>query len=314
MTAPVVHHPPGHPYVRHVAPAGPGEARSVWDLDEVAASGASVVHLHFGFEHLTLDELADWLRQLRRHRLALVVTVHDLENPHLVDQSGYSRLLELLVADADAVITLTPWAAAVIERLDGRAVHVIPHPHVVPLLELRRRPRRRPRQGVYVHAATCRPNLDVELITTVAAAAEAIGGVRVHVRDPLTPSAQRVVARLRQHELVHLDIAPRLTDRELWTRIERAQVVLLPYRWGTHSGLLETATDLGTPCIAPAVGAHLDQGAVEIHPADPAAALHRALLLDVRCDLGARARQRVAVADAHQRVYSSVLDRIAGAA
>ena len=133
MTAPVVHHPPGHPYVRHVAPAGPGEASSVWDLDEVAASGAAVVHLHFGFEHLTVEALGDWVRQLRRHRLALVLTVHDLQNPHLADQSRYQQLLRLLVAEADAVITLTAWAAAVIERVHGRAAHVIPHPHVVPL-------------------------------------------------------------------------------------------------------------------------------------------------------------------------------------
>ena len=314
MTASVVHHPPEHPYVRHVAPAGPTGVSSVWDLDQVVASGASVVHLHFGFEHLTVEALADWLRQLRRHHLALVVTVHDLENPHLVDQSGYEQLLARLVADADAVITLTAWAAAVIERVHGRAARVIPHPHVVPLPELRRRPRHRRRQGVYVHAATCRPNLDVELITTVAAAAEELGGVGVHVRHPLTASAQRAVAHLRQHDLVHLDVGPRLTDRELWDRIERAQVLLLPYRWGTHSGLLETATDLGTPCIAPAVGGHLDQGAVVIDRRDPVAALHRAVQLDPRCDLAARARQRVAIAEAHQRVYSSVLDRTAGAA
>ncbi len=314
MTAPVVHHPPGHPYVRHVAPAGPGEASSVWNLDEVAASGAAVVHLHFGFEHLTVEALGDWVRQLRRHRLALVLTVHDLQNPHLADQSRYQQLLRLLVAEADAVITLTAWAAAVIERVHGRAAHVIPHPHVVPLPELRRRSHRRPRRGVYVHAATCRPNLDVELITTVAAVAGDLGGVRVHVRAPLTPSSRRAVARLRQHELVHLDIGPRLTDRELWERIELAHVLLLPYQWGTHSGLLETATDLGTPCIAPAVGAFVDQGAVEIDRGDPAAALRRALLLVPRRDHAARARQRVAIAEAHQRVYSAVLDRNAGAA
>ena len=37
--------------------------------------------------------------------------------------------------------------------------------------------------------------------------------------------------------------------------------MLLPYRWGTHSGLLEAAHDLGTPVLAPAFGGFGDQGA-----------------------------------------------------
>ena len=273
------------------------------------------MHLHFGFEHLTVEALGDWVRQLRRHRLALVLTVHDLQNPHLVDQSGYQQLLRPARRGsrrrdhADGVGGRRHRARARASRPTSSPIRTSSR-----CLELRRRPHRAPRRGVYVHAATCRPNLDVELITTVAAAAGDLGGVRVHVRAPLTPSARRAIARLRQHELVHLDIGPRLTDRELWERIELAHVLLLPYRWGTHSGLLETATDLGTPCIAPAVGAHVDQGAVEIDRGDPAAALRRASCSRLAVTTTARARQRVAIAEAHQRVYSAVLDRNAGAA
>ena len=40
-----------------------------------------------------------------------------------------------------------------------------------------------------------------------------------------------------------------------------AELLFLPYRWGTHSGLLEAAHDLGTPVLAPSCGAYHDQGA-----------------------------------------------------
>ncbi len=316
MTPIVVHHPPEHPYVRQIDPAAPRGVGSVWDLDEVSSSGASIVHLHFGFEHLAVGALVEWLRNLRRRRLGLILTVHDLHNPHLADQTQYQRLLRLLVAEADAVVTLTAWAADVIEGVYGRAAQVIAHPHVVPLGELARRRHRpsRARRGVYVHAATCRPNLDADLVVAVAAVASDIGGVRVHVRSPLTPSAERLVAQLNGVELVHLDVGPRLTDEGLWDRIERAQAVLLPYRWGTHSGLLETANDLGTPCVAPAVGALVDQGAIEIDPTDTAPGLRRALEVGSTRDVNERASQRVAIVKAHQRLYATVLDRWAGAA
>ena len=44
--------------------------------------------------------------------------------------------------------------------------------------------------------------------------------------------------------------------------------MVLPYRWGTHSGLLEAAHDLGTPTLAPAFGGYADQGAHVVDAAD----------------------------------------------
>lgn len=279
----------------------------VWDPVAVAASGASIVHLHFGFEHLGEEELASWLDGLRVHRLRLVLTVHDLDNPHLVDQRPYRRLLGQLVARADALITLTRSAAALLARTHGREAAVIPHPHVVPLPDLRRRAgAERPRRGVYVHAATCRPNLDVDLVEQLAGAADQCGGVRLHLRSPLCPVAERLAASCGRRRGVELDVRARLTDDELWDRLHGADAVLLPYRWGTHSGLLEAAADLGTPCLAPPIGGFVDQGATALDPDDLVGSLRRAtaaLPALIRRD---RAAERRAIVDAHERIYDSV--------
>src|SRR6187551_3087012 len=55
------------------------------------------VHLHFGFEHLTVDEVRDWLETLAQYRLPLVLTVHDLRNPHHLSPQHHDAQLDLLV-------------------------------------------------------------------------------------------------------------------------------------------------------------------------------------------------------------------------
>ena len=51
-----------------------------------------VLHVHFGFEAVTLDDLRAVLVVLREHRVPLVITVHDLANPHVADQSSHQAL------------------------------------------------------------------------------------------------------------------------------------------------------------------------------------------------------------------------------
>src|SRR5690606_6296306 len=60
---------------------------------------------------------------------------------------------------------------------------------------------------------------------------------------------------------VHLLVAPRLDDDELWDYLEGLDVSVLPYAWGTHSGWVEACRDLGTWVLAPEVGHLLEQGA-----------------------------------------------------
>ena len=105
----VLHVPGGHGYVANtgdarvpgvdVVPepraAGPGWAPSpaleaAW-VDAHAAT-FDVLHLHFGFEHRTPAQLREWLAALRRSGKASVLTVHDLQNPHLLDQGPHDAL------------------------------------------------------------------------------------------------------------------------------------------------------------------------------------------------------------------------------
>ena len=102
--------PPARPPVHRRLP-GRRTPTPVWDPAALAAQGIRIIHLHFGFEMLDVGHLSSWIDEVRAHRIRLVHTVHDLDNPHLTDQRRHRELLELVVGSADLVCTLTADAA-----------------------------------------------------------------------------------------------------------------------------------------------------------------------------------------------------------
>ena len=90
-----------------------------------------------------------------------------------------------------------------------------------------------------------------------------------------------------------------------------AELVLLPYRWGTHSGLLEAAHDLGTPVLAPSFGGYGDQGAITFAE-DPAPRVAAAVAHRPQVTVASRRRQRQLARRAYAAVYRAA--RVRGAA
>ena len=311
----VAHHPARHPYIEHaVACSDRATDIDVFDVERLRQREVTVVHVHFGFEHLTVGELSEWVDALDEAGIALVHTVHDLDNPHLVGQADFHALVEVLVRRSAAVLTLTPAAAAVIRDRHGVDAHVVRHPHIVArsVLEAwscersgfeRRHPRR---GGLYVHASMVRPNLDIDLLGRFAAVAHAVGGMVVHVRDSVGAADLERLRAALDHPGVVLDVEPRLTDDTLWHRIADADVLLLPYRWGTHSGLLETARDLGVPVLAPTIGGFGDQGAHLIDDTDLIGSITAAMHVGRRVTPADRIREADRLTAFHTDLYSSV--------
>ena len=302
--------PSDHVYVRHLEPLGaprwarlpdppvPGAPAGQWWPSPVLEPGwlrlhaadFDVVHIHFGFEHRTADQLHALVATLRDLAKPLVLTVHDLANPHLADQAAHDAALDVLVPAADALVTLTAGAAGEIARRWARPATVLPHPHVVGLERLDH-----PRPGgcgflVGLHS-TRRANDGSALVRqTLVDVVAALPGARLH------PGHDR-----------------RPTDDELWDHLAALDVLVLAYRFGTHSGFVEACHDLGTTVVAPRTG-HL----AEQHPvlsydlgsgSSLAAAVRRAhherpCWRAVRSD---RARQREELASAHARLYADVV-------
>jgi beta-1,4-mannosyltransferase len=268
----VVHHPRRHPFVdRFSGPDDGIDAVDVWDVDALVACDVDAVHVHFGFEHITPDDMWAWCAALRRAGVALALTVHDIDNPHLVDQRPHHLRLAALVHHADELFTLTASAAAEIVARWGRHALVVPHPPIVPESMIdavhRRPPTRRP---VLVWLGALRPNVDLDVVVDIVERVDHPVEVltRLDGWDALDDERQQrlidAVGRSTSSELV---ITGRPDDDELIELVAHRPALVLPYAWGTHSGFVRMATDLGVPALVPTVGCHADQGAL-VAPAD----------------------------------------------
>ena len=337
----VLHVPGGHSYVEHttdprvegvqvvptpVVPGSPWASSPALEPDWVArhAGAFDVLHVHFGFEGRTPQQLHDLVDRLHRDDRRLVLTVHDLQNPHLRDQTAFTGLLGVLVTRADGLTTLTPGAAAEVERCWGRRPLVLPHPHVVPEARFARP---RPSHAgfvVGVHLKSLRANLVAtrtlaHLAVVVAELPGAALRVDVHP-EALDPGFARHDAALARWLREAADLPPvdvrvhdRFTDDELWDYLSGLDVSVLPYGHGTHSGWLEACHDLGTHVVAGPVGHLAEQQPLLVVDLDDVDSLRTAVR---RAHAGGRAhratwpersRQRAEVARGHRDLYRDVL-------
>lgn len=281
--------PAGHPYARAVTdervvdlladPPPPGAAPGQWWPPQVLlpewldahAATIDLVHVHFGSESYTADELSTTVAAVRRLGIPLVYTVHDLENPQLTDQDAHRAALSVLITGADEVTTLTAATAAEVERDFGRVSEIIPHPTLVdggalPAGHSHATTR------VGVHLRDLRPNIDgvgtaATLVRAVAdlraggADVEAVVRLNENVRD--AEAAASIHALVATTDGVTLERSARLDDDALAAWIADLDACLLPYSHGTHSGWAELCYDLAVPVVGTRVGHIAAQ-----HPAD----------------------------------------------
>jgi len=282
-----------------------------------------VLHLHFGFDHLSTADLRRWAGVLAEVGIPLVLTVHDLRNPHHDDPARHLAHLSVLIPAAAEVITLTDGAAREIAERWNRRATVLAHPAVLatPLVD-------RTVPGlVGVHLKSLRRNVvDPDSVVRVVAAGVCSAGgtlvVDVHP-DAAEHPAISGVRELAHAGALQLRVHARFTDAELSAYLQSLHVSVLPNRFGTHSGWLEACHDVGTAVIAPHCGFYEQQWSrvityrhdetAGLSPDSLAKAVHRAVLAPAPApaDPAQRARQRAAVQRAHERIYAHVTARAA---
>jgi hypothetical protein len=299
----------------------------------VREADIDLMHVHFGFDGCEPETLREVVRTLHGRGIPLVLTVHDLRNPHHEDRSVHDAQLDVLVPAADALLTLTPGAADEVRRRWGREATVVPHPHVVPfrLMAVAQDCRARRRVGdvrVGLHVKSLRASMDPAavlpvLARTVAELPGAVLQVNGH-RELLEPDGAHhdadLAALLRtEHAAGRIDLRVHdfLGDDAFFAYLGSLDVSVLPYRFGTHSGWLEACRDLGTTVVAPTCGYFAEQGPVLTYghdehglDADSLADAVRTAVLE-RPALGAtideRRAQRALVADVHDEVYAAAI-------
>jgi hypothetical protein len=181
---------------------------------------------------------------------------------------------------------------------------------------------------VLLHLKSLRRNLaEPERIVRAAAAGARRAGGRLRVDlHPQAAEDHRLAALLGPQGPAGVEFAihPRFSDAGLERYLRKGQVTVLPHRWGSHSGWLELARDLGTRVVAPDCGYYRDQWAevVGYHNNERSGldelSLSRAVEEAVRqprpaaADRSARLAERAAVRRAHGEIYRRVARSVRG--
>ena len=324
-----------HPAVERLRDPSGDDHRTPCFLDpswwDGVADPPDLLHVHFGFEYHDPTQLRDLAAVLQQRGIPFVYTVHDLRNPNHETRELHDAGLDVLLDAADHLITLTDWAAERIRDRCGRSATVLPHPHVA---ELDRIPTvdASSQDGRYrlgIHFKSLRPNMvRVPLLDAAADVARAHDGIDLEVHlhcDVVSPAGKNhdaelvtLACDLADEGLVDLRVHPYLPHDDLLELVERCDGYVLPYRFGTHSGLLELCRDLGTAVLAPSCGGYAAQGAHQVFASDEAQGFDPVSFrnaLEAAIDAGptaplppaVRDEQRREVAEAHVRIYRSLV-------
>lgn len=243
---------------------------------EAHADDFDLVHVHFGIESYSPQELRATVATLHRLGRPLVYTVHDLENPQLSVQDEHRSSVAVLAGGADEVIALTDTAGAAVGAIARRPVSVIAHPT---LLGDVTRPTGSAGHAVRVgvHLRDLRPNIDgvgttATLVRAVAdlraegARVEAVVRMNERVRD--ADAAASIDLLVDGVDGVTVERGARLDDDALAAWLADLDACVLPYRHGTQSGWAELCYDLAVPVVSTRVGHIAAQHPGDFHSFD----------------------------------------------
>ena len=216
-----------------------------------------------------------WVRALREAGIPLVLTLHDLVNPHFTDQRDHLARLDVLVPAADALITLTAGAASEIEQRWGRSAEVLAHPHVAPLELVGAAPagRRTTTRVPSSSASTSRACAPTSSPSRSCASCRrrwrpsrtrsSSSTSTVTCSTPRTRATTASCSSRSPTSTAGAVCASRCTSvaptHELWEHLRGLDLAVLPYAFGTHSGWVEACHDLGTTVLAPRTGHWVEQ-------------------------------------------------------
>ena len=286
----VVHLPARTPYARKLNGAGihalnaysatelpeispgvtvPPDVTASWLLSRTPLDWLDVLHLH----HIDLETPAELERLLdacARADVRVVFTAHDTQ-PMIDGMDSFVRRLGLLLAAEVPWVCLTEGSRTDLATILGAKLPaaVIPHGYVVPPETLRHRAHRPAGAGVRsllygaVRASRDQVSPVVNWSLSNSDASRALH-LLLRAASPAdftkgaTGKLPMLLDAARSDPRISITLRPYPTDAEVLEAALGSDLLLLPYLWGTHSGQLEMAFDLGLIPVCSRVG-HLPE-------------------------------------------------------
>ncbi|WP_025274150.1 hypothetical protein [Haloglycomyces albus] len=241
-----------------------------WILNHQPLDWVDVIHLHH-IEFELLDDLEHLIDVCRTSGTGIVLTVHDLHAMFTTDQALAERYA-LLSQDGVFWTTTSDGAARDLQSQYSPSEEVcsLPLGYAIPPALVAGRSRTHSTAPRYFMYGAMRPNRDH--LSTLAN--WSLGLTHTHAtfnvllralsaidfaRQEYRPSD--LIALLQSDQRINTVMKPYPSDENLVEMALESDCLVLPYRWGSHSGQLEFAFDLGLLPLVPPVGYLTEQHA-----------------------------------------------------
>lgn len=240
--------------------------------DHFPLESYDIVHIHFSFDRLSLEELESVLKYFKENSKPIVWTLHSKESQRIRNY-GEGKYQKLLFDYSDKIICPTMGAMYWLEEKYGkhkRAIDIIPLGYMSDPRDIQRlgatikkdpllftmligdfRQNREFIQSI-VNFLQCSDlnNYKLQLI---------FKPIFLYEENGLLSTDMSFFYQLIQNPRIEILSRPEISNDELNSSFLKSFAIILSYKWGTHSGQIEQARDCGCHVVVSDVGFYKEQ-------------------------------------------------------
>lgn len=232
-----------------------------------------LVHIHFSFDNVPLDDFENFLKYFKSIKKPIIWTTHSLESLR-IKGLGKGRYQRLLFDYADQLISPTQGCKNFIISKYGlhkRDIEVILLGYMSSPLDVKRVSKRveKERNIFTILIGSFRQNKEVFQSVINFLQCKNLEDCKLQLLyRPINPYLESH-KRLNEQMITFFNLTlhpriinislPFIPDDTVTEAFLRSHAVILPYKWGTHSGQIELAKDCGCHVVVTDVGFYKEQ-------------------------------------------------------
>jgi len=232
-----------------------------------------IAHFHFSFDKISVKELEEILIYFKKIKKPIVWTCHSRENQRIKNY-GKGKYQELLFKYADQIISPTYGCKNWIEKNFGkhkRDIVVIPMGYMANPKDIKRIQKKiKKNKNLFTFLiGDFRENKEtVQSIINFLQCSDLISNnlqlifKPINIRDKYgsgLKTEKLVFFSLLQNSRIKSISLPNIENDLLIELFLKSHAIILPYKWGTHSGQIELAKDCGCHVVVSDVGFYKEQ-------------------------------------------------------
>jgi len=235
-------------------------------------SSYDLVHIHFEYRNIKITQLKELLQYFKRIKKPIIWTVHDRRSND--DNSEDLAYEKLLFEYSDKIITLTEsckeWVGSTF-GLHKTVIEVLPHGYIEDprkIKEMMKEVKKDPDLFTILYG-NFRPNKEVYEIVNTFLLLSKLKNARLRLmfnpvnfydnNERLKIDLYNFLSSIRGEKRIEINCEPFIEHDQITRSFLESHAIILPYKWGTHSGQIELARDCGCYAVTPNVGFYREQ-------------------------------------------------------